>query len=136
MPGAREQGRGAATLGAWETLGEEEEEEDARRCWELGEEDAGRGRGESKKKEDEEMEKFFSLLRSIRAMKDGCVNRSKKRKANEDEKREVWTPSFEWEDFFPRANLKGTNTILHPSRPSNKKVEDNENCILDLNLSL
>ncbi|XP_058091535.1 protein NIM1-INTERACTING 1-like [Magnolia sinica] len=80
---------------------------------------------EKEEEEEEKMEKFFALLRSIRATKDRWIheiNKSKKRKLRE-EKKEGWTPSFEWEDFSQMTELKRADI---PASSSNKAVENEE----------
>lgn len=91
--------------------------------------------------EEEKMERFFTLIRNIRASKEGMLkggNQSKHKKPKED-RAAVWTPTFEWEDFMQEINLKTPAIFSNPSKNPSKEKENEENTrleSLDLNLSL
>lgn len=95
--------------------------------------------------EEEQMEKFFGLLRSIRATRECWRNESDEWKRKEEKEKEkkvkeekaVWTPCFEWEDFtreidFKSPSDKSSTTAITTSSKRARKEDES----LGLKLSL
>ncbi|KAJ8630657.1 hypothetical protein MRB53_023980 [Persea americana] len=79
--------------------------------------------------EDEKMERFFSLIRNIRATKEGLMkeaNESKPKKPKE-ERAAVWIPTFECEDFMQEINFKAPAIFSNSSKNSSTVKENQEN---------
>ncbi|MQM01458.1 hypothetical protein Taro_034216 [Colocasia esculenta] len=91
--------------------------------------------------EEEQMEEFFGLLKSVREMNDrrravgGCSPLKKARVARST----AWTPAFEWEDFAGDAAASRKRPAAGPissedgGETKEEKVEGNRST-LDLNL--
>lgn len=96
-------------------------------------------RPEEVEDEEEQMEKFFGLLRSIKATRDCWRNEESKKKVKKvKEEKAVWTPSFEWEDFNCEIEFKSsfdTSAAATTSTSSSKSVKK-EDVSLGLKLSL
>lgn len=91
--------------------------------------------------EDEKMESFFSLIRNIRATKEGLVKEANESKAKKprEERAAVWIPTFECEDFMQEINFKAPAIFSNSNKNSSTEKENQENTrfeSLDLNLSL
>lgn len=92
--------------------------------------------------EDEKMERFFTLIRNIRATKEGLIkeaNESSKSKKPKEDRAAVWIPTFECEDFMQEINFKAPVIFSNSSKNSSTEKENQENTrfeSLDLNLSL
>ncbi|XXG65216.1 hypothetical protein AAC387_Pa05g2975 [Persea americana] len=85
--------------------------------------------------EEEKMEKFFDLIRSIKAARDGWRDESsemKNKKVKEECNKAVWMPCFEREDFTKKMDFKSPFNISSTAPTSKRKEHEN----LDLNLSL
>lgn len=88
--------------------------------------------------EEEKMEEFFALIRSIRATKEGMrkeANESKEKKREEDNRKAVWTPTFEWEDFMQEMEFK--SPVIFSNFSNDEKGGEKTKGLesLDLNLS-
>ncbi|KAJ8641653.1 hypothetical protein MRB53_018347 [Persea americana] len=88
--------------------------------------------------EEEEMEKFFALIKSIRATKESMIKEANESKAKKqkEERTAVWTPTVECEDFMPE--MKNKSPVIF-SIPSNDRKGSEKNTgldTLDLNLPL
>ncbi|KAF5455448.1 hypothetical protein F2P56_025021 [Juglans regia] len=108
--------------------------------------------------DEQKMEKFYDLIRNIREARDrfmngsdatkGIQNKKKNKKAGEDHHHQeqtniqVWTPSFEREDFMEESRREAQFKTVHAgssereagARKDNDKEEEEER--LDLKLSL
>ncbi|XP_068638654.1 protein NIM1-INTERACTING 1-like [Aristolochia californica] len=92
-------------------------------------------RHEDEADEEEKMDRFYALLRRIRAAKDRLradeSSECKKKKLTEG--KSPWVPSFELEDFTQEIDLKNPVIFWSPSKKIQKIEKDQS---LDLNLSL
>ncbi|MQM16308.1 hypothetical protein Taro_049262 [Colocasia esculenta] len=90
--------------------------------------------------EEQQMEKFFALVKNVREM------REQQRRAGGDEmakrtkvEQPQWRPTFEWEDFRGTANLRKSPAGAIPGTSEvggEGKEKKEEEAGLDLNLSL
>ncbi|WOK93028.1 NRR repressor [Canna indica] len=84
---------------------------------------------------EKKMEEFYSLLDSIRAMRDLIkTNKDKRRKT--ELKQPLWRPTFELEDFNETAAGKSVPCRKEEEGGNGKEEEDEENNHVDLSLSL
>nr|DAD33003.1 TPA_asm: hypothetical protein HUJ06_011854 [Nelumbo nucifera] len=98
--------------------------------------------------EEQKVDKFFALIKSFR---DACDRRGmelsesssspsrKKRKVDEKEKKSVWVPKFEMEDFTEEIEFKSPHVIFPtPCYRKEKRKPDEEEVegSLDLKLTL
>ncbi|KAG2697766.1 hypothetical protein I3843_07G120100 [Carya illinoinensis] len=109
--------------------------------------------------DEQKMEKFYDLIRNIREARDrlmngsvptkGLQNKKNKKKAEEDHHQEqtniqVWTPSFEREDFMEESRREAQFKTVHAGTTSEREAgarkekdkEEEEEERLDLKLSL
>ncbi|CAK9146383.1 unnamed protein product [Ilex paraguariensis] len=92
--------------------------------------------------EEENMEKFFTLIRSIREVRErmtrgvGKSNEAEQKATETEEKAvQVWMPSFRPEDFMEEAPSKGPETDIAGVSKTHDDKEDGGDG-LDLELSL
>lgn len=88
--------------------------------------------------EEEDMEKFFALIKSIRATKESMIKEANESKAKKqkEERTAVWTPTFEWEDFMPEMKYKRPVIFSIPSNDGKGSEKNTGLDTLDLNLPL
>ncbi|KAF8365246.1 hypothetical protein HHK36_014799 [Tetracentron sinense] len=88
--------------------------------------------------EEEKIETFFALIKSIHDIRNQlrdelCESKEKKK---EKEHKSVWTPSFQWEDFFQDAQCRSTFVAGPSKSEEHGRIEREKEDDLDLKLSL
>ncbi|KAL6010894.1 hypothetical protein ACLOJK_001336 [Asimina triloba] len=84
--------------------------------------------------EEDKMERFFDLLKRIKATKEMQRNEAHESKKKRRLSGEIRVPSFRWEDFSREIKFRSPSIVISKSFKMDEKMKEDDG--LDLNLSL